>query len=98
MEDYDYIRPIESSIRNEAYRDWYETAHPQPHSLDKSITYWINRRRQLERCQAFHPLSYELFLRANQPAEGHPVNDTWGYGQLYRLHMIRAQASQKHTE
>ena len=32
---------------------------------------------------------------ANQPAEGHPANDTWDYGQLYRLHMIRAQAAQE---
>jgi hypothetical protein len=39
--------------------------------------------------------SYEAFLRANQPAEGHPADDTWDYGQLYRrLHMIRAQAAQ----
>ena len=35
-----------------------------------------------------------MFLHANQPAEGHPANDTWDYGQLYRLHMIRAQAAQ----
>jgi hypothetical protein len=27
-------------------------------------------------------------------AEGHPADDTWDYGQLYRLHMIRAQAVQ----
>jgi hypothetical protein len=67
MEDYNYIRLGESSIHNEAYRDWYET---QLHSLDQAITYWVSRRRQLERCQANHPLSYEAFLRANQPAEG----------------------------
>ena len=41
-----------------------------------------------------HPLSYEAFLRANQPTEGHPADDTWDYGQLYRLHTIRAQAAQ----
>ena len=52
----------------------------------------INRRRQLQRCQANHPLSYKAC--ANQPAEGHPADDTWDYGQLYRLHMIRAQAAQ----
>ena len=67
IEDYNYIRLGESSIHNEAYRDWYE---PQLHSLDQAITYWVSRRRQLERCQANHPLSYEAFLRANQPAEG----------------------------
>ena len=60
-----------------------------------AIEYWTNRRRQLQRCQANHPLSYEAFLRANQPAEGHPADDTWDYGQLYRLHMIRAQAAQE---
>ena len=27
-------------------------------------------------------------------AEGHPADDTWDYGQLYRLHMIRAQTAQ----
>ena len=26
-EDYNYIRPGESSFRDEAYRDWYETSH-----------------------------------------------------------------------
>ena len=73
----------------------YETTHPRPYSLDQAIEYWVNRRRQLQRCQANHPLSYEAFLRANQPAEGHPAeDDTWDYGQLYRLHMIRAQAAQ----
>jgi hypothetical protein len=54
----------------------------------------MNRRRQLHRCQANHLQSYEAFLHANQPSEGHPANDTWDYGQLYRLHMIRAQAAQ----
>ena len=33
------------------YRDWYETTHPRPYSLDQAIEYWINRRRQLHRCQ-----------------------------------------------
>jgi hypothetical protein len=88
------IRLGKSCICDEAYRDWYENTHPQPHSLDQAIEYWINRRRQLKRCQANPPLSYEVFLHANQPAEGHPANDTWDYGQLYRLHMIRAQAAQ----
>ncbi len=50
---------------------------------------------QPKRCQANHPQSYEAFLRANQPAEGHPADDTWDYEQLYRLHMIRAQAAQE---
>jgi hypothetical protein len=72
-----------------------ETTHPRPYTLDGAIEYWINRRRQLQRCQANHPLSYEAFLRANQPAEGHPADDTWDYGQLYRLHMIRAKAVQE---
>ena len=40
-------------------------------------------------------MSYEAFLRANQPEGGHPADDTWDYGQLYRLHMIRAQAAQE---
>ena len=94
IEDNNYIRPGKSSIRNDAYRYWYETTHPQPHSLDQVIiTYSVNRRWQLKRCQANHPLSYEAFLHANQPAGGHPANDTWDYGQLYRLHMIRAQAA-----
>ena len=26
-EDYNYIRPGKSSIRDEAYRNWYETTH-----------------------------------------------------------------------
>ncbi len=55
----------------------------------------MNRRRQLQRCQANYPQSYEAFLHPNQPAEGHPADDTWDYGQLYRLHMIRAQAAQE---
>jgi hypothetical protein len=94
-EDYNYIRPGPSSIRDESYRTWYETTHPRPHTLDRAIEYWINnRRRQLQRCQANHPLSYEAFLRANQPAEGHHADETWDYGQLNRLHMIRAQAAQ----
>ncbi len=93
-EDYNYIRPGPSSIRDEAYQEWYETTHPRPYILKGAIEYWSNRRRQLQRCQANHPLSYEAFLRANQPAEGHPADDTWAYGQLYRLHMIRAQAAQ----
>ena len=95
QEGYNYIRPSPSSLRDEAYREWYETTHPRPHTLDGAIEYWINRCRQLQRCQTNHPLSYEAFLRANQPAEGHPANDTWDYGQLYRLHMIRAQAAQE---
>ena len=94
LEDYNYIRPGESSIRDKAYRNWYETTHPRPYSLNMVIEYWSNRRRQLQRCQSNQPLSYEAFLRTNQPAEGHPANDTWDYGQLYRLHMIRAQAAQ----
>ncbi len=94
LENYNYIRPGLSSIRGEAYREWYETAHPRPYTLEAAIEYWSNRRRQLRRCQANHPLSYEAFLRANQPAEGHPADETWDYGQLYRLHMIRAQAAQ----
>ena len=65
MEDYNYVRPGESSICNEAYRNKYESTHPQPYNLD-----------QLERCQANRTLSYEAFFRANQPAEGHPANDT----------------------
>ena len=93
-EDYNYIRPRQSSIRDDAYRAWYETTHPRPYTLNGAIEYWINRRKQLQRCQANHPLSYEAFLRANQPAEGHPADDTWDYGQLFRLHMIRAQAAQ----
>ena len=71
-EDYNNIRPSQSSIRDEAYQEWYETTHPRPYTLDGAIEYWIKRRRQLQRCQANHPLSYEAFLRANQPAEGHP--------------------------
>jgi hypothetical protein len=94
-EDYNYIRPGQSSLRDEAYREWYETTHPRPYTLEVAIEYWSNRRRQLRRCQANHSLSYEAFFRANQPAEGHPANDTWDYGQLYRLHMIRAQAAQE---
>ena len=65
-----------------------------PYTLDGAIEYWINRRRQVQRCQVNHPLSYEAFLHANQPAEVHPADDTWDHGQLYRLHMIRAQAAQ----
>ena len=34
LEDYNYIRPGESSIRDEAYRNWYVTTHPRPYSLD----------------------------------------------------------------
>ena len=94
LKDYNYIRPSESSIRDEAYRSWYETTHPRPYSVAEAIEYWSNRRRQLQRCQVNHPLSYEEFLRSNQPADGHPTDDTWDYGQLYRLHMIRAQAAQ----
>ena len=94
LDDYNYIRPGESSIRDEAYRNWYETTHPRPYSLDQAIEYyWVNQRRQLQRYQANHPLSYKAFLRANQPTEGHFADDTWDYGQLYRLHMIRAQAA-----
>ena len=92
--NYNYSRPDGSSLCDEAYWNWYETTHPQPHSLDQAIEFWKNQRRQLERCQANHPLLYETFLRANQPAEGHPADDTWDYGQLYRLHMIRAHAVQ----
>ena len=44
LEDYNYIRPGESSIRDEAYRNWYETTHPRPYSLDQAIEYWVNRR------------------------------------------------------
>ena len=87
-EDYNYIRPSQSSIRDEAYREWYETIHPRPCTLDGAIEYWSNRRRQLQRCQANHPLFYEAFLQAKQPAEGHPADDNWDYGPLYRLHMI----------
>jgi hypothetical protein len=94
LEDYNFIRPGLSSIRDEAYRNWYETTHPRPYTLEAAIEYWNKRRRQLRRCQANHPLSYKAFLRANQPAEGHPADDTWDYRQLYRLHMIRAQAAQ----
>ena len=44
-EDYNYIRPGQSSIRDEAYRNWYEeTTHPRPHSLNMVIEYWVNRR------------------------------------------------------
>ena len=93
-EDYNYIRPSQDFIRDYGYRERYETTHPRPYTLDGAVEYWVNRRRQLHRCQANHPLSYEAFLRANQPAEGHPTDDTWDYGQLYRLHMIRAQAAQ----
>ena len=75
-EDYNYIRPGQDSLRDEAYREWYETTHPRPYSLDGAIEYWTNRRRQLQRCQANHPQSYEAFLRANQPADGHPADDT----------------------
>ena len=78
-EDYNYIRPGESSIRDENYRNWYETTHPRPYSLNQAIEYWENRRRQLQRCQANHPLSYEAFLIANQPAEGRFADDTWDY-------------------
>ena len=84
LEDYNYIRPGQSSIRDEAYWNWYETTNPRPYSLDMAIEYWVNRRRQLQR--ANHPLSYEAFFRANQPADGHPSDKTWDYGQLYRLH------------
>ena len=76
-EDYNYIRPSQSSIRDEAYREWYETTHPRSYTLDGASEYLINRRRQLQRCQANHPLSYEAFLRANQPVERHPADDTW---------------------
>ena len=72
-EDYNYSPSGQSSIRDEAYRNWYETTHPQPYSLDQARQYWVNRRRQLHRCQANLPQSYEAFLRANQPAEGHPA-------------------------
>ena len=68
-EDYNYIRPGPSSIRDEAYREWYETTHPRPHTLDGAIEYWINRRRQLRLCQDNHPQSYEAFLRTNQPGQ-----------------------------
>ena len=48
LEDYNYIRPGDSSIRDEAYRDcYYETTHPRPYSLAQAIEYWNNRRRQL---------------------------------------------------
>ena len=36
-EDYNYIRPHQSSIRDEAYRAWYETTHPRPYTLDGAI-------------------------------------------------------------
>ena len=29
-EDYNYIRQNQSSMRDEAYRKWYETTHPRP--------------------------------------------------------------------
>ena len=49
LEDYNYIRPGESSIRDEAYRNWwYETIHPRPYGLGQAIEYWNNRRRQLQ--------------------------------------------------
>jgi hypothetical protein len=66
-----------------------------PHSLAQAVTYWTNRRRQLERCQANHPRSYEIFLSVKQSAGGSakPPDDTWDNGQLYRLHMIQAQAA-----
>jgi hypothetical protein len=47
LEDYNYIRPGLSSIRDEAYREWYETTHPRPYTLEAAIEYWSNRRRQL---------------------------------------------------
>ena len=37
LEDYNFIRPGESSIRDKAYRNWYETTHPRPNSLDQVI-------------------------------------------------------------
>ena len=72
-----------------------ENGRTMPHSLAQAVTYWINRRRQLERCQANHPRSYETFLRVKQSAGGsaEPPDDTWDNGQLYRLQMIRAQAA-----
>ena len=33
-EDYNYIRPGPSFIRDEPYRNWYETTHPRPNTLD----------------------------------------------------------------
>ena len=38
-EDYNYIRPSQSSIRVEAYRELYETTHPRPYTLDGAIEY-----------------------------------------------------------
>jgi len=78
---WDYGRPTPPKFRNgTAIAYQIDANHP---------------RRQLHRCQANHPLSYEAFFRANQPADGHPADDTWDYGQLYRLHMIQAQAAQQ---
>ena len=76
------------------YSQWQPGLQLEEGNWLEDYNYWTSRRRQLRRCQANHPLSYEAFLRANQPAEGHPADDTWDYGQLYRLHMIRAQAAQ----
>ena len=39
LEDYNYIRPGQSSIRDEAYRNWYETTHPRPYTLEGAIEY-----------------------------------------------------------
>ena len=95
MEDYNYIRPSPTSLRDAAYREWYESTHPEPSCMAEAVTYWVNRRRQLERCQINHPRTYETFLRASGATEerSEPNSDTWDSGQLYRLHVIRAQAA-----
>ena len=68
-----------ASSRDEAYQEWRESTHPMPHSFAQAVTYWINRRRQLERCQTNHPRSYETSLCVNQSAEGsgRPPNHAW---------------------
>ncbi len=88
--DYNYIRPSKLSLRNPDYREWYQQAHPAPTSLEQALVFWINRRRQLERCQVIEPNSFEAYLSASQHMAW---DDTWDNGQIYRLFTKRVQAA-----
>ena len=95
MEDYNYIRPSPSSVRDGDYCKWYSHTHPVPTTMEQAVQFWVNRRRQLERCQVNHPRSYESYLRLSHAIDKPEMerNDTWDSGQIYRLHLIRAQAA-----
>ncbi len=66
-EDYNYIRTSQESIRDYGYREWYETTHPRPYTLDGAVEYWVNRRRQLHRCH--HCPTRHSSARINQPRD-----------------------------